>query len=386
MRQPSERSLNIPPFIVMDVLERAQQMEKEGRSIIHMEIGEPDFATPEVVRQAAIEAIEKGETKYTHSLGLIDLREAISEHYEERYGVKVDPGRIIVTPGTSPALLLIFAALLEDGGEVLMNDPHYACYPNFVSFLGGRPVYSPVYARDGYIPDLDDMAGRIGKGTAAVLINSPGNPTGAVLDSRILEGIAGIGVPVVSDEIYHGLVYGTREHSILEFTEEAFVLNGFSKLYAMTGWRLGYVIAPERFVRPMQKMQQNFFISAAAFVQRAGIAALRHTRTEVQEMVSTYDRRRLLLLSGLREIGLPVPVDPQGAFCVLVDARHLDPDSYRLAFDILEKVGVAVTPGIDFGPAAEGHLRFSYANSSENLSEGIRRLSEYVREVTNGDI
>lgn len=386
MRNPSQRSLDIPPFIVMDVLERAQQLESEGRSIIHMEVGEPDFDTPEVVRQAAIDAIGRGETNYTHSLGLLDLREAISEHYEGRYGVKVDPGRIIVTPGTSPALLLVFAALLETGGEVLMSDPHYACYPNFVTFLGGLPVYSPVFAKGGYLPDLDDMSDRIGPKTAAVLINSPGNPTGAVLDSRIMDGIASMGVPVVSDEIYHGLVYGTREHSILEFTQEAFVLNGFSKLYAMTGWRLGYVIVPERFVRPMQKMQQNFFISAAAFVQRAAIAALRHTETQVQEMVSTYDRRRRLLLSGLREIGLPVPVDPQGAFCVLVDARHLDSDSYRLAFDILEKVGVAVTPGVDFGPSAEGHLRFSYANSSENLQEGIRRLSGYIREVTHGDM
>jgi len=370
----------------MDVLERAQQLEREGRSVIHMEIGEPDFATPEVVRQAAIEAIEAGETKYTHSLGLLELREAISEHYEGRYGVKVDPGRIIVTPGTSPALLLIFAALLEEGGEVLMNDPHYACYPNFVSFLGGHPVYSPVFARDGYLPDLDDMARRIGSDTAALLINSPGNPTGAVLDTGTLERIAEMGVPVVSDEIYHGLVYGAREHSILEFTEEAFVLNGFSKLYAMTGWRLGYVIAPERFVRPMQKIQQNFFISAAAFVQRAGIAALRHTKNQVQEMVRTYDSRRRLLLGGLREIGLPVPVDPQGAFYILVDAGHLDSDSHRLAFDILEKAGVAVTPGIDFGLAAEGHLRFSYANSSENLNEGVRRLSKYISEVTNGEI
>jgi len=383
MRQPSARSLNIPPFIVMDVLERAQQMEREGRSVIHLEIGEPNFDTPECVRQAAIEAIEKGETKYTHSLGLLELREAISENYELRYGVAVDPGRIIVTPGTSPALLLTFAALLEDGGEVLMNDPHYACYPNFVSFLGGMPVYSPVFAQSGYFPDLEDMAARIGPRTAGVLINSPGNPTGAVLDTKILEGIAGMGVPVVSDEIYHGLVYDTMEHSILEFTEEAFVLNGFSKLYAMTGWRLGYVIAPERFVRPMQKIQQNFFISAAAFVQRAGITALRHTQTEVQEMVRTYDSRRKLLLSGLRNMGLPVPVDPQGAFYVLVDARHLDSDSHRLAFDILERVGVAVTPGIDFGSAAEGHLRFSYANSSENIREGIRRLSEYTSEVTN---
>ena len=386
MRNPSRRSLDISSFIVMDVLEKAQQMEREGRSVIHMEIGEPDFDTPECVREAAVMAIRAGETRYTHSLGILELREAISEHYELRYGVRVDPDRVIVTPGTSPALLLIFAALLEMGGQVLMSDPHYACYPNFVTFLGGRPVYSPVFAQNGYLPDLDDMVDRIKPDTAAILINSPGNPTGAVLDARILQGIADMGVPVVSDEIYHGLVYDTKEHSILEFTEEAFVLNGFSKLYAMTGWRLGYVIAPERFVRPIQKIQQNFFISAAAFVQRAAIAALRDTRSNVQEMVRTYDSRRRLLLSGLRQIGLSVPADPQGAFYVLVDARHLDHDSYRLAFDILERVGVAVAPGIDFGSAAEGHLRFSYANSSENLSEGIRRLSEYLKEVGNGDI
>ena len=386
MHQPSERSRNIPPFIVMDVLERAQQLEKEGRSIIHMEVGEPDFDTPEVVKQAAVDAIGRGETNYTHSLGLLELREAICEHYEKRYNVEIDPGRIIVTPGTSPALLLTFAALLESGGEVLMNDPHYACYPNFVSFLGGRPVYSPVFAQSGFLPDLQDMASRITPETAAILVNSPGNPTGAVLDAGILEEIAGMGVPVVSDEIYHGLVYETREHSILEITDEAFVLNGFSKRYAMTGWRLGYVIVPERFVRPMQKMQQNFFISAAAFVQRAGIAALRYTEKEVQEMVDTYDSRRRLLLNGLREIGMPVPVDPQGSFCILVDASHLNADSYRLAFDILEKAGVAVTPGIDFGPSAEGHLRFTYANSTENLQEGILRLSRYIREVTHGDV
>ena len=176
MRQPSERSQNIPSFIVMDVLERAQQMEREGRSVIHMEIGEPDFETPDSVRRAAVDAMGMGETKYTHSLGLLELREAISEHYESTYGVGVDPDRILVTQGTSPALLLILAALLEPGDEVLMNDPHYACYPNFVSFLGGKPVYSPVTARNGYLPDLEDMAGRTGPDTAAIIINSPGNP------------------------------------------------------------------------------------------------------------------------------------------------------------------------------------------------------------------
>jgi len=383
---PSRRSLDIPPFIVMDVLERAQNLEREGRSIIHMEVGEPDFETPQCIKEAAVKAIADGETSYTHSQGLVELREEICARYYADYGVDVDPDQIIVTSGTSPALLLIFAALLEAGDEVIMSDPHYACYPNFVSFLGGRPEYSPVYSENGYQPDIGDMQSRVGPRTKAVLINSPGNPTGAVIPDSSLQQIASFGAPVVSDEIYHGLVYGARQHSILEYTSEAFVLNGFSKLYAMTGWRLGYVIAPARFVRPMQKMQQNFFISASAFVQRAGIAALREAGEDVQRMVDIYADRRAVILDGLRSIGFKVPADPQGAFYVLVDARHLGDDSYRTAFDILDKIGVAVTPGIDFGPSAEGHLRFSYANSSENLEEGIRRLAEYVNEAMDRDM
>ncbi|UCF30317.1 MAG: pyridoxal phosphate-dependent aminotransferase [bacterium] len=379
--QPSGRSAGIPPFIVMDVLERAQHLEREGRSIIHMEVGEPDFDTPECVREAAIRAIREGDTHYTHSLGLLELREAISEHYRRRYGVDVDPGRILVTSGTSPALFLIFSALLEAGDEVVMTDPHYACYPNFVSFLGGRPVFLPVFAEGGYQPDVAEMRRRLGPKTKAILINSPANPTGAVVSPQALSGIASLGPPVVSDEIYHGITYGEPEHSVLEFSDDAFVLNGFSKLYAMTGWRLGYVIVPARFLRPMQKMQQNFFISAGAFVQRAAIAALTEAGEVVRRMVGIYGERREVLLKGLRDVGFTIPVDPQGAFYVLVDARHLESDSYRLAFDILERAGVAVTPGIDFGQAAEGHLRFSYANSRENLEEGIRRLAGYIREA-----
>jgi aspartate/methionine/tyrosine aminotransferase len=365
----------------MDVLERAQQMERAGRSVIHMEVGEPDFQTPECVREAAARAIQDGETKYTHSQGMLELRESISEHYYNNYGVEVDPDRIIVTMGTSSALFLTFAALLEGEEEVVMTDPHYACYPNFVSFLGGKPVYSRVYAENGFIPDAEDMSRHVGKRTAALLLNSPANPTGAVFDKKTLEHVTNLGVPVISDEIYHGLVYGVKEHTALEFTADSFVLNGFSKLYAMTGWRLGYVIVPERFVRPMQKIQQNFFISAAAFVQRAGIAALRQAGATVQEMVRTYDNRRKHLLTGLKEIGFQIPVDPLGAYFVLVDAKHLSEDSYNLAFDILERTGVAITPGIDFGPGAEGHLRFSYANSLKNLQEGVNRLAAYIEEA-----
>ena len=386
MRQPSRRSLDIPSFLVMDVLEKAQQMERAGRSVIHMEVGEPDFPTPECIREAAAQALRDGETKYTHSQGMPDLREAISENYYNSYGVEVGPDRIIVTSGTSPALFLIFAALLEGGDEVIMTDPHYACFPNFVTFLGGSPVYSRLFAESGFMPDTEDMKGKVGSRTAAVLVNSPANPTGAVLGEEILEKIVGLGVPVVSDEIYHGISYGVKEHTALEYTKDAFVLNGFSKLYAMTGWRLGYVIVPERFVRPMQKIGQNFFISASAFVQRAGIAALTSARPQVAEMVNTYDTRRRGLLEGLRGIGLHIPVDPLGAFYILVDAKHLQEDSHKLAFDILEKTGVAVTPGVDFGPGAEGHLRFSYATSMENLEEGVRRLAGYIEEESSEQV
>ena len=377
--EPSKRSLKLPPFIVMDVLEHAQELERGGRSIVHMEVGEPDLDTPSCIREAAIRALRDGETHYTHSLGLIKLREAICEHYHGRYGVSVGPDQVIVTSGTSPGLFLVFAALLEPGDEIVMTDPHYACYPNFVSFLGGSPVFTTVTAQGGYQLDLDDLGRKLGPGTRAILINSPGNPTGAVMPPETLAKVASSGPLVISDEIYHGLVYGDREHSILEYTSEAFVLNGFSKLYAMTGWRLGYVIVPKRFVRPMQKIQQNFFISAGSFVQWAGIAALKEGGEDARRMVETYGERRNLLLKGLKEIGFQIPVDPQGAFYVLVDTRHLGDDSYRLAFDILDRAGVAVTPGIDFGAAAEGHLRFSYTNSLENLRKGLDRLEDYVR-------
>jgi len=381
--RPNRRSKEIPPFIVMDVMERAQELEREGRSIIHMEVGEPDFDTPECVREAAVSAIKDGETHYTHSQGIIELREAICGHYYDKYSVNIDPDRVLVTSGTSPALLLVFAALLESGDEVIMTDPHYACYPNFVTFLSGRPVFTPVAADTGYQIDMEDLGRKLTSRSRAILINSPANPTGAVTPEDTLQRIASTGPVVVSDEIYHGLVYGPEERSILEFSDDAFVLNGFSKLYAMTGWRLGYVIVPPGFVRPLQKMQQNFFISAGAFVQRAGIAALTDAAEDVEKMVQTYSRRRKELVEGLRGIGFEIPVPPEGAFYVLVDARHLGSDSLALAFDILEKAGVAVTPGIDFGPSAEGHLRFSYTNSSENLQEGVRRLGLYVEKTIN---
>jgi aspartate/methionine/tyrosine aminotransferase len=379
----SKRTAQMSSFIVMDVLERANEMERAGNHIIHLEVGEPDFDTPACVKEAACRALEDGYTHYTHSLGIYELREAICEYYFETYNVSVEPDQVIVTSGSSPAIFLVFSALLEKDDEVIISDPHYACYPNFIKFVQGRPVAVPVYEEDGfqYRPEL--IKAQMNSKTRAIFINSPSNPTGNLLSENRMKAIADLVTApeaphIVSDEIYHGLVYEGKEHSILEFTDRAFVLNGFSKLFAMTGLRLGYVIAPQPFIRPMQKLQQNFFISANAMVQMAGIAALKKARDDVSRMKDIYNERRRFMIARLKELGFGITVEPTGAFYVFANAKHLADDSYKLAFDILENARVGVAPGIDFGPNGEGYLRFSYANSLENIAEGMDRLHQYL--------
>ena len=379
MERISKRALEIPSFIVMDVLEKAHELERQGRHIIHLEIGEPDFTTPECICKAASDAISKGETHYTHSLGIVELRKAISDHYHTQYGVDVQPEQIVVTSGTSPALFMIFSVLLEPDDEIIMPDPHYPCYPNFANFLGARPVFIEGLEEDGFQLRPEHIQLKIGPKTHAILINSPANPTGNLLSAKRMEKIAQMGLSVISDEIYHGLVYGEKEHTILEYTDNAFVLNGFSKLYAMTGWRLGYVIAPPPFVRPLQKIQQNFFISASSTAQWAGIAALKQSESDVLRMRSIYDERRKYMVKRVRDLGFGLAVEPAGAFYLLVNANHLSHSSYDLAFEILEKAGVGVSPGIDFGKNAEGYLRFSYANSLENIKEGLDRIEVFLK-------
>jgi len=374
----SRRAREITPFLVMDILERAKELERQGEEIIHLEIGEPDFDTPAVVKDAAYRAMAAGETQYTHSQGLIELREALCLHYWEKYRVRVTPEQFIITSGTSPALILIFGALFDPGDEMLLPNLHYACYPNILKLVDAVPRYVPVAEADGFQLNPAELKSYLTARTKAVLVNSPGNPTGTLMSAEGLARLAELGPHVISDEIYHGLVYEGKEHSILEFTDRAFVINGFSKVYAMTGWRLGYLLAPRDFIRPLQKLMQNFFISANPFVQRAGIAALSQAGEEVETMRATYDIRRRFLLEGLTRLGFKIPVPPTGAFYVFVNARHVSADSYALAFDILEKAKVGVAPGIDFGPGGEGFLRFSYANSLENLQEGLRRLETYL--------
>ncbi|NTW17498.1 MAG: pyridoxal phosphate-dependent aminotransferase [Syntrophaceae bacterium] len=377
----TKRSSEILPFIVMDVLEKAQEMQRKGEDIIHLEVGEPDFDTPECIREACYRAIRNGETHYTHSLGLLELREAICEHYFDKYHVDVSPDQVIVTSGTSPAMLVLFATILDKGDEIIISDPHYACYPNFINFFEGIPVRVNVYEEEGFQFTTDAIREKISTHTQGILINSPSNPTGNLLSAERMAEIASLGIPIISDEIYHGLVYEDKEHSILEFTDNAFVFNGFSKSYAMTGWRLGYLIAPKPFVRPIQKLMQNLFISANSFVQWAGVTALREAGNDVIRMRSVYNERRKFIIRRLREIGLGVKVDPTGAFYVLGNIKSFSNDSYKMAFEILEKAKVGVTPGIDFGKNCEGYLRFSYANSIENIDEGIRRLENYLKET-----
>jgi aspartate/methionine/tyrosine aminotransferase len=376
----SRRAEEMTPFLVMDVLERAHAMERQGIDVVHLEVGEPDFDIPGPVREAVAAALAEGHTHYTHSLGDFELREAISEHYADRYGVSVDPERIVVSSGTSPAMMLVFSLLLEAGDEVIISDPGYACYPNFIRFAGGVPVPVPICEEGGFQLSAEMVARRITSRTRALVINSPSNPTGTVLSGERMEEIAQLGVRVISDEIYHGLVYVGRERSILEFTDDAIVLNGFSKLYAMTGLRLGYLIAPQKFIRPIQKMQQNLFICANSAVQRAGIAALRDAGEDVERMRRTYDERRRYMVRRLRKLGFGIAAEPTGAFYVFANARHISADSYSLAFEILERARVGVAPGIDFGAEGEGYLRFSYANSIERIAEGLDRIEEYLED------
>jgi len=378
----ARRIREIEPFLAVEMGERAQALERAGVDVVHFEFGEPDFEAPAVIREALEKAIKDGHTRYTHSLGILPLREAIAEHYLTTYGVTVSPDQILVTAGTSPAMLLVFGHLLDPADEVVLSDPYYACYPNFIRYAEGAPVYVGVTEDDGFQYRPEAIRERMGPRTKAILVNSPANPTGTVLSTERLAGIAELasasGPFVVSDEIYHGLSYQGRDRTILEFTERAFVLNGFSKAYAMTGWRLGWVVVPREHIRALQTLYGNFFISTNEFVQWAGVAALREAGEERLRFRAVFDERRRAMLAGLRALGLGVGCEPTGAFYVLANARHLTHDSVRLANEMLDRAHVAVTPGAAFGANAEGYLRFSYASSLERIGEGLDRLARFL--------
>ncbi len=379
----SKRAADIQPFIVMEVLERALELESQGRSVIHLEVGEPDFETPPAIREAGIRAIREGHTHYTHSLGRRELREAIAAWYADRSSVEVSPERVVVTVGSSGAMLLVFAALLDPGQEVLVPDPGYPCYPKFVRAFDGRAVGVRVEESRNFEFDPLEVAGHISERTRALIVNSPSNPCGTLASRENLcrlRDAAGDRLTVVSDEIYHGLTYGERATSMLEVSHDCVVIGGFSKLFAMTGWRLGFAVVPDRMVRALQKLQQNLFISAPDFSQIAALAALREAAPDIERMRVEYDRRRRFLIERAERAGLRVAGHPVGAFYLLLNVSAFTENVYELAFEILETVGVAVTPGIDFGRWGEGYIRLCYATSMEKLEEGMDRLERFFEE------
>jgi aspartate/methionine/tyrosine aminotransferase len=376
MNQTIERMTS---FIVMDVLERANELQRQGIDIIHLEVGEPDFDMPECIAKAAIEAHQNGTTHYTHSLGDPKLREAISEFYKTEYNVTVNPDCIVVTSGSSPAILMALMLLCEAGDEVIMSNPGYPCYRNFTLACHAEPITVPLHAECDFQYNINDIKKKITNKTRAIFVNSPMNPTGTLVADNVYRELAEQNIPIISDEIYHGLVYEGKARSILEFTDRAFVVNGFSKRFAMTGLRLGYLIAPKEYMRSLQILQQNLFICAPSTAQKAGIAALQKARADVDSMRSVYNERRLYIIDRLKNMGFIIHTEPKGAFYVFCDARKFTSDSYRFAFDILEKAHVGITPGVDFGTNGEGFVRFSYANSLENIRIAMDRLEVYLQ-------
>ena len=374
----------VQPFLAMQVFERAQELERAGVDVVHLEIGEPDFAVPACVAAATVEAARSGATHYTHSLGVFELRSEIAAYYARRYAVEVEPERVVVTSGTSGAMVLLAALLIDAGDEVLLPNPGYACYDNFVHAFHGLPTFFDVSAEDGFRYDPARIERAITAKTKAVFLNSPSNPTAAVQSRETLTRIAktadrAVSSPaLVSDEIYHALEYGEeRATSVLEVTDEAFVIDGCSKRYAMTGLRVGWIVAPKDSIDAIQRLQQNLFVCPSSTAQAAAIAALRDADDDVARMLESYRERRRVLLDGLERLGFRVPCEPMGAYYILVDARHLGSDSLALAHRILEEAHVGVTPGIDFGTNAEGYLRFGFANSVEKINEALGRLARW---------
>jgi aspartate/methionine/tyrosine aminotransferase len=373
----------IAPFHVMEVLDAACRMQAEGRDVIHLEVGEPDFDTPAPVTRAGIEALQAQRTHYVQSLGLPALRECIANHYPAACRPPVE--RVAVTPGSSAALQLVFACLLDPGDEVLLADPGYPCNANFVHLFGGLPRLLPCDAASNYQLDADTIRRRWTARTRAVLIGSPANPTGAIVDpaemTRIAETVRELGGALVVDEIYHGLTYGADVRTALNDGDDLFVVNGFSKYYGMTGWRLGWLVAPAAFIDDINRLAQNLFISASTPAQYAALRAFDdETHAELERRRELFRRRRDFFVPALRELGFGIPEMPPGAFYVYADASAFSDDSEALALRLLREALVAVAPGKDFGRhRCELHLRFSYANSMENLERAVERLAGFLR-------
>jgi aspartate/methionine/tyrosine aminotransferase len=381
---PASRLQKIAPFHVMELLARAKTLEAQGRDIIHMEVGEPDFPTPATIVAAAQAQIASGRVFYTPALGLPELRDAIANFYATRYGVTVPSSRIVVTAGASGALLLALACLCEPGSEWLVTDPGYPCNANFIRSCEGVPVGIPVTGENNFQPTLADLQRHWNERTAGALFASPANPTGTLLEDATLAAIAGYvrdqRGQLIVDEIYHGLTYERDATTALQFGDDIFVVQSFSKYFNMTGWRLGWLVVPERFARDVEKLAQNLFIAASTPAQYAALAAFQpDTLALLESRRAEFGRRRDFLLPEIEKLGFKISAKPEGAFYIYADCSGLTADSERFARDLLETAGVALTPGIDFGASApKSHVRLAYTTDTERLGEAVDRLRRYL--------
>jgi len=377
---PARRMADIAPFHVMALLARARALEAAGRSIIHLEIGEPDFPTAAPIIAAGQRALAESRTRYTAAAGLPELRQAISADYRERYGVEVPAQRILITPGASGALQLAAAVLINPGDRVLLADPGYPCNRHFVRLVEGDAVGIPVGPETGYQLTAESVDRYWDERTTAVLLASPANPTGAVIAPGELAAIIALvearGGRVIMDEIYHGLIYGAPVQTTLAYSERALVVNSFSKYYGMTGWRLGWLAAPDDLVGAAEKLAQNLFLAASTPAQYAALAAFTpEARAIFEERRQQFLARRDFLLPALCELGFHIPVIPDGAFYLYADCSRFTDDSYGFALRLLDETGVAITPGVDFGHHLPNRrLRFAYTNAIPQLAEGVERL------------
>ena len=384
-RRAATRMEDIAPFYVMDLLARAKAMEAEGRRIIHMEVGEPDFTTPRPIVEAGKRALDRGFTHYTAAAGLPELRLAIARFYAKQYALNLSPDRIVLTPGASGALQLVMGTLIDPGDEVILADPGYPCNRHFVRLAEGRAVNVAVGPGTDYQLDHHLVRQFGSPHTRAVMVASPSNPTGTVVGIDEMRSIyqvtTDLDAHLIVDEIYHGLVYGRDAESALSLSDDIFVINSFSKYFGMTGWRLGWLVAPEDFVRDIDKLAQNIFLAAPTLAQHAALAAFEPETVDILEARrSEFQARRDFLLPALRDIGFDIPVEPEGAFYLYAGCNHFTDDSFAFALDLLDKAGVAITPGKDFGShAPERHVRFAYTTAMDKLEEGVERIRQFLR-------
>jgi aspartate/methionine/tyrosine aminotransferase len=383
----SSRIDDIEPFHVMALLARSKELETQGKDIIHMEIGEPDFPTPQPIVDAGIEAISKGDVHYTPALGLPELREAIAQFYKMRYGVKTSADKVVITPGASGALMLALGVIMQEDEEVLLADPGYPCNKNFVRFLSGKTCSISVDATSSYQLTLKHLQDNWTDKTVSAIVASPSNPTGTLLSEneilKMLKFVKEKGGYLIVDEIYHGLVYDGEMKTALEFDDNVIIINSFSKYFNMTGWRLGWLIAPEKLVESIDKLTQNIFLAASTPAQYAALAAFKPETIKIlEEYKKEFKRRRDYLLPELKKIGFKIEVEPQGAFYIYAECAMFTKDSFKFAYDLLENIGVAITPGKDFGNNKENiYVRFAYTVSIERLKEAVERLTSYLVKI-----